>query len=58
MSNAWGHFAGVITVLLMVIFIGIWLWAWRPRHRRVFDSLARIPMADVDANAEREERLR
>ncbi|AMN45998.1 cbb3-type cytochrome c oxidase component FixQ [Steroidobacter denitrificans] len=47
MSAFWGNFAGVVTVILMVCFIGIWVWAWRPRHRRVFDAMAQVPMGDA-----------
>ena len=46
MNPAWGHIAGVITLVLMFTFIGIWIWAWRPRHRPAFDALARMPMED------------
>jgi cytochrome c oxidase cbb3-type subunit 4 len=58
MSSNWGHFSGVITLVLMAIFIGIWLWAWRPRHQDVFHSLARIPLADADATVENREPMR
>lgn len=54
MSSAWGHFAGIVTVVLMAIFIGIWLWAWRPQHKNVFDCLSRIPMSDIDEPAKQE----
>lgn len=46
MSALWGNLAGVITVVLMVVFIGIWIWAWRARHKRVFDRMARLPMEE------------
>lgn len=52
MSSAWGHFAGIVTLMLMAIFIGIWIWAWRPRHGKVFHALARIPLADADVPEE------
>ena len=55
MNPAWGQLAGVITVVLMAVFIAIWIWAWRPRHRQKFDALARLPMADreiADARVE------
>ncbi|NLG77295.1 MAG: cbb3-type cytochrome c oxidase subunit 3 [Xanthomonadaceae bacterium] len=58
MSSAWGHLAGVVTLLLMAIFIGIWVWAWRPRHKKVFDRMSRIPMSDLDERAPRQERIR
>lgn len=46
MSPAWGHIAGIFTVLLMAAFIGVWVWAWLPRHRHTFGRLARLPMED------------
>jgi cytochrome c oxidase cbb3-type subunit IV len=48
MSQAWGHVAGVITVVLMATFICIWAWTWLPWHKRDFDELARLPMQDED----------
>ena len=46
MSPFWGLLAGVITVIVMLAFIGIWVWAWLPHHRRTFDALAKLPLAD------------
>lgn len=46
MTPAWGQISGVITVVLLLVFIGIWIWVWRPRHRRKFDAMARLPMED------------
>jgi cytochrome c oxidase cbb3-type subunit 4 len=46
MNPLWGHFAGVITVILMLTFIGIWIWVWSARHKRKYDALARLPMED------------
>ncbi len=46
MNPLWGHAAGVITVILMLTFIGIWIWAWRKKHKPVFDRLARLPLED------------
>ncbi|MGH8802406.1 MAG: cbb3-type cytochrome oxidase subunit 3 [Casimicrobiaceae bacterium] len=48
MSPFWGELAGVITVILMLLFIGIWVWAWLPQHRPTFDALAKLPMQDGD----------
>ncbi|MFA7664681.1 MAG: cbb3-type cytochrome c oxidase subunit 3 [Burkholderiaceae bacterium] len=49
MSTTWGWVAGLITIVLMVVFLGIWFWAWRARHKRVFDRMAQLPMQDSDA---------
>jgi cytochrome c oxidase cbb3-type subunit 4 len=44
MSEFYGHFIGVIIVLIMLTFIGIWIWAWLPHHQREFSELARLPL--------------
>ena len=46
MSPVWGYLAGIISVIVMLVFIGIWAWAWLPHHKRTFDALARLPMQD------------
>ena len=46
MSPLWGHLAGIVTLVVMLVFIGIWVWAWRPYHKRKFDALAKLPMED------------
>ena len=42
MSPLWGHLAGIVTLVVMLVFIGIWIWAWLPQHKREFDTLARF----------------
>lgn len=57
MNPIWGHLAGVITVILMLTFVGIWIWAWNARHERVFDRLARLPLeGDAVGNDEKDDR--
>lgn len=48
MNPLWGQLAGVITVFLLLVFIGIWIWAWRPWHKKSFDKMSQIPMQDKD----------
>ena len=48
MNPLWGHLAGVITLAVMLAFLGIWAWAWLPQHKRSFDALAKLPMEDVE----------
>ena len=45
----WGQLAGVITVILMLGFLGIWAWLWLPQHKRKLDQMARLPMQDEDS---------
>jgi cytochrome c oxidase cbb3-type subunit 4 len=42
----WGHVIGIITLAVMLTFIGTWAWAWLPQHKRKFDALSRLPMQD------------
>jgi cytochrome c oxidase cbb3-type subunit IV len=44
MSALYGHFVGVMIVVIMLTFIGIWIWAWLPHHEKTFDELARLPL--------------
>ena len=46
MNPIWGHIVGIVTVIVMLVFIGICVWAWLPHHKRKFDALARLPMQD------------
>lgn len=48
MSGFWGHATGVVILMLMLVFIGIWVWVWRPRHKRKFERLSKLPLEDVN----------
>ncbi|HEX7112582.1 MAG TPA: cbb3-type cytochrome c oxidase subunit 3 [Mizugakiibacter sp.] len=58
MSPLWGHLEGVITVILMLTFLGIWIWAWSARHKPTFDRLARLPLEGdaADRDIEKDDR--
>ena len=47
MNPLWGYLAGIVTLVVMLAFIGIWIWAWLPQHKREFDALATLPMEDA-----------
>ena len=48
MSPLWGHLAGIVTIVVMLAFIGIWIWAWLPHHKRDFDALAKLPLEEEE----------
>ena len=54
MNPAWGPVIGVVTLILMLTFIGVWIWAWLPQHKRDFDALARMPLEDGERKREDE----
>ena len=38
--------SGIVTSLLLLLFVGIWAWAWQPRKRADFDDAARLAVED------------
>ena len=38
--------SGIVTALLLVVFLGGWAWAWSPRRRDAFDKAARMPLQE------------
>ena len=43
--------AGIVTALLLALFIGGWAWAWSPRCRDAFDRAARMPLREDEEDA-------
>ena len=41
-----GVISGVVTAVLIVIFIGGWIWAWSAKRKPDFDAAARLPLDD------------
>jgi cytochrome c oxidase cbb3-type subunit IV len=40
--------SGIITAVLMVLFLGGWVWLWRPQRKAEFDAAAQLPLAEDD----------
>ncbi|MES2668796.1 MAG: cbb3-type cytochrome c oxidase subunit 3 [Pseudomonadota bacterium] len=40
--------SGIITALLLALFVGGCIWAWSPKHKRAFDQAARIPLQETE----------
>lgn len=38
--------SGIVTSLLLVLFVGGWLWAWSPRRKSEFEAAARMPLEE------------
>ena len=38
--------SGVVTVILLVVFLAGWAWAWSPRRKPAFDEAAQLPLAE------------
>ena len=39
--------SGIITSILLVLFVLGWAWAWSPRHKADFDAAAQLPLDDA-----------
>ncbi|WP_330946996.1 CcoQ/FixQ family Cbb3-type cytochrome c oxidase assembly chaperone [Thermomonas sp. LB-4] len=38
--------SGIVTTLLLLLFVGLWVWAWQPRLRSGFEATARLAVDD------------
>lgn len=36
--------SGIVTTLLLVLFVGGWVWAWSPKRKKEFDAAAQLPL--------------
>jgi cytochrome c oxidase cbb3-type subunit 4 len=36
--------SGIVTAILLVVFVGGWVWAWSPRRRQEFEEAALLPL--------------
>ena len=43
-----GNVSGLVTALLLALFLAGWAWAWSGRRRADFDAAARLPLQDDD----------
>jgi cytochrome c oxidase cbb3-type subunit 4 len=41
-----GLFRGLLTLALMILFIGLVVWAFSRRRRKDFEAAARLPLED------------
>ncbi|MCF6288227.1 MAG: cbb3-type cytochrome c oxidase subunit 3 [Proteobacteria bacterium] len=38
--------SGIVTIILLVSFLGVIAWAWSDRRKEDFDHLANLPLDD------------
>lgn len=43
-----GLIRGLLTVILMVLFLGMWFWSWSKKRNAEFEAASRIPLEDDD----------
>ncbi len=43
---------GLVTLILLMLFVRMTIWAWSARRKPLFDSLARLPLMDDEDHDE------
>lgn len=38
--------SGIVTAILLIVFIGTWIWAWHPSRKASFNEAARLPLQE------------
>lgn len=46
MSEFQQTMSGIITGVLLLLFIGICIWSWSGKRKESFDRMARLPLED------------
>jgi len=41
-----GVLSGVVTAILIVLFLGVWAWAWSSRRKSQFEQMSRLPLEE------------
>ena len=36
--------SGIVTTVLLVLFLAGWIWAWSPKRKNEFDAAAQLPL--------------
>ena len=47
-----GTLFGVLSLVLLVLFVGGWIWIWRPSRRDIFEAAARLPLEESAEHTE------
>ena len=38
--------SGIVTAVLLLVFVVGWAWAWSPRRKADFEDAARLPLGE------------
>jgi cytochrome c oxidase cbb3-type subunit 4 len=41
-----GIVRGLITAVILVLFVGLWAWSWSRNRREDFDAASRMPLGE------------
>lgn len=48
-------FSGIMTGVLIVLFLGIWAWAWNSKNKAGFEAMAKLPLEENEQTHVKEE---
>ena len=43
-----GTWSGIVTAVLIVLFVAVWIWAYSKRRKSSFDAASRMPLDEED----------
>lgn len=43
-----GTVRGLITLAILILFVGLWAWSWSRKRKPEYDAAAQLPLADDD----------
>lgn len=43
-----GLIRGILTAVLLLLFVGIWFWTWSKKRHADFDAMSQLPLDDDD----------
>jgi cytochrome c oxidase cbb3-type subunit 4 len=43
-----GTVRGLITLAVLVLFVGLWAWSWSRKRQPEYDAAAELPLQDDD----------
>ena len=43
-----GTLSGIVTAVLIVLFVAVWIWAYSKRRKSSFDAASRMPLDEED----------
>jgi cytochrome c oxidase cbb3-type subunit 4 len=41
-----GTLSGIVTAILLVLFVGVWVWAYSSRRKEQFSKAAHMPLEE------------
>ncbi len=42
---------GILTITLMIAFLGLFIWAWSSKRKETFDKLSQLPLEEDEGQA-------